>query len=223
MNDYQSAEAELEIALDKDPEYSYAWSSLAALSYKQGDLNKAVLQTIKAIETDSGNSQAAYNLAFALEDKKDYLQAIHWYRQAIRIDSICKRDSVYIPACSALGRLYNSLNQPIDAILILQRAHKSYPESQYNYLIYKNLGNGFLLQEQTDSALKYLLLSREIKPQEPETNLFLARAYEEAGIMSKSIDALQTYIELETDTGKIKSARDHLKEITIKHLQDLIK
>jgi tetratricopeptide (TPR) repeat protein len=221
--DYTAAGTELELALSADPGYSYAWSSMAALSYKQGDLKKALMQTIKAMEYDPNNSQAAYNMAYGLDDKKDYLQAIHWYREAIKIDSICKRDSVYTPACSALGRLYNSINQPIEAILILQRACRSYPDSRFNYLIYKNLGNAYFLLERTDSALKYLVLSKGIKPLEPETNLFLARAYETAGMMDRSIDAWQEYIELEKDTIKSNEAKRHLKEITIKHLQEIIR
>jgi Tfp pilus assembly protein PilF len=221
--DFSAASSELDLAISIDPSYSYAWSSLAALNYKQGDLKKAVMQTIKALEFDPENSQAAYNMAYALDDRKDYPQAIHWYHEAIRIDSITGRDSVYVPACSALGRLYNSINQPIDAILILERARRNYPESKYNYLVFKNLGNAYLIQEQIDSALKYLVLSKAINPQEPETNLYLARAYEAAGMMSKSIDTWQDYIEVEKDTTKANDAKKHLKDITLKHLQSVIR
>jgi len=51
-NEFEPAKAELDLAFSSDPKYSYAWSSLAALSYKQGDLKNAVMQTIKAIEYD---------------------------------------------------------------------------------------------------------------------------------------------------------------------------
>jgi tetratricopeptide (TPR) repeat protein len=221
--EYQEAKTELDLAFSNDPKYSYAWSSLAALSYKQGDYNKAVMQTIKAIEYDPGNSEAAYNMAFALDDKKDYKQAIHWYNESIKIDSAFHRDTVFVPACSALGRLYNSINQPIDAIIVLNKAREQYPESKYIYLVYKNLGNAYLLQEQPDTAIKYLELSREIKPQEPETNLYLAKAFEAAGKINKSIEAWQNYIDSETDTTRIREAKKHLKEITIKRLKEIIK
>ena len=221
--DYESAKAEVELALASDPKYSYAWSSLAAVSVKQGDLNKAVMETIQAVKFDSTNSQAAYNMAFALDDKKDYQQAVKWYKTAIAIDARYKKDSTLIPAYSALGRLYNALNQPIDAILILSEAKEKYPESTYIYLVYKNLGNAFLLQEQSDSALKYLELSREMKQDETETNLFLARACEAAGKWTKSIEIWQNYIELETDTAKINEAKKHQKEIAIRQLQEIIK
>jgi len=221
--DYEAAKGELENALKYDPKYSYAWSSLAAISVKQGDLNNAINQTIEAVKSDPANSQAAYNMAIALDDRNDFTQAIYWYKEAIRIDSTLKKDSTFIPATSALGRLYNKMNQPINAILLLSRAKDQYPESKYIYLVYKNLGNAYLLQEQIDTALKYLELSNALKPAERETNLFLAQACEASGNVTRSIEYWQAYIELETDTIKKKEATDHLKEITVKHLREIIK
>jgi tetratricopeptide (TPR) repeat protein len=221
--EFEAAKAELDLAFSSDPKYSYAWSSLAVLSYKQGDLNQALMQTIKAIGYDPKNSGAAYNMAFALHDKKDYKQAIHWYKEAIKIDSTFHTDTVYVRSCSALGNLYNSMDQPIEAILILNKAREQYPGSKYIYLVYRNLGNAYLMQEQPDSALKYLELSNKIKPEEPETNLYLAKAYEAAGKITRSIDLWQNYIDLETDSVKINEAKRHLKEVTIKHLQEIMK
>lgn len=217
------AMTELEKAFQSDPDYSYAWSSLAAINVKQGDLDKAVMNTIKALECDPENSQAAYNMAIALDDKKDYNQAEHWYKEAIKIDSAFKKESVYIPASSALGRLYNNAGLPTMAIIVLNRARKQYPDSKYIYLLNKNLGNAYLLQGQADSAVKYLELSYSVAPAEPETSLFLARAYESAGMLTRSIGQWQRYIELETDTAKISVAKKHLKEIAVRQLQEIIK
>lgn len=214
---YEAARVELELALEDDPKYSVAWSSMAAVSVKEGNLNKAILETTEAIKLDPGNGQAAYNLAFGLEEKQDYGQALEWYGKAIAIDST----QVY--AYSALGRLYNKMNRSVDALLVLSQAKNKFPESDYIYLIYKNLGNAYLLESMIDSALKYLELSRVINPAEPETNLFLARAYESSGKTVRSIELWQAYIELETDTVKINDARKHLKEITVNHLREIIK
>jgi tetratricopeptide (TPR) repeat protein len=221
--DLEAARREVELALENDLEYSYAWSNLAVITYKGGDLDKAVNQTIKAIGLDPKNSRAPYNLAFALDDKKDFKQAVRWYKEAIRIDSTYKADTVYTAASSALGRMYNSLDQPIDAIIILNRAKGMYPDSKYIFLVYKNLGNAYLLQQQTDSALKYLELSNSLQPSVPETNLFLARAYEVSGQLTKSIEHLQKYIALETDTAKISEATKHRKELAIKQLREILK
>lgn len=221
--DLEAAKSEVNLALDSDPEYSYAWSNLAVITYREGDLEKAINQTVKAISLDPKNSRAPYNLAIALDDKKDYKQAVRWYKEAIRIDSLYKADTVYTAASSALGRLYNSLDQPIDAIIVLNRAKGNYPDSKYIFLVYKNLGNAFLLQQQTDSALKYLELSNGLQPSVPETNLFLARAYEAAGDLNRSIAQWQNYIDLETDTAKINAAIRHRKELAVRQLQEIIK
>jgi tetratricopeptide (TPR) repeat protein len=214
---YAPAKSELELALKIDPKYSTAWSTLAAVSVRLGNLDEAVMQTIEAIKFDPKNDTAAYNLAYALDDKKDYHQAVIWYSRAIEIDS------TLVPAYSALGNLYNRLKQPVDAVLILSLAKDKYPESEYMYLIYRNLGNSHFLMDQFDEAIKWLEQSIKIKPSEAETNQYLAKAYEAAGKMNRSIDAWQNYIDLETDTARANSAKKHLKEITIKHLQEISK
>ena len=94
---------------------------------------------------------------------------------------------------------------------------------EYMYLIYKNLGNSNLLMNQIDEAVRNLEHSREINPSEPETNFFLAKAYESAGQINKSIDQWQNYIDLETDTAKINDAVRHRKELAVRQLQEIIK
>jgi len=219
--DYQGARREVELALESDPDYSYAWSNMAVINYREGNLNEAINQTIKAVELDPANCTAPYNLAYALDDSGDSKQAIYWYIEALRIASEAKVDSVFTAASSALGRLYNLTGLPSKAIVVLSRAKDLYPRSKYNYLIFKNLGNAFLLQHQVDSALKYLELSVEINPDERETNLFLARAYEDDEQLDKSIEQWQNYINLELDTSKTSTAKKHLKELAIRRLQEI--
>jgi tetratricopeptide (TPR) repeat protein len=219
LNDsfYIPAKTELDQALAFDPGYSTAWSTLAAVNVRLGNLNDAILQTIKAIELDKTNDTAAYNLAFALDENKDFHQAVIWYSRAIELDS------AIVPAYSALGNLYNRLNQPVDAILILRLAKDKFPQSERMYLIYKNLGNSHLLMKQFNEAIKWLELSLQIQPSEPETCLYLAKALEGEGKIDRSIDLWQKYIDLERDSAKAFEAKKHLKEITIRHLQEIMK
>jgi len=221
--DLESARREVELALESDPEYSNAWSNLGVITYREGDLDMAINQTIKAVTLDPKNSRAPYNLAFALDDNKDYNQAVRWYRKAISIDSAYNADTVFTAASSALGRLYNSFGQQVEATVILIRAMKMFPGSKYIPYIYKNLGNSYLLLHQTDSALKYLELSDRLLPSQPETNLFLAKAYEASGQFSKCLDKWQDYIDLETDTAKISEAKLHMKELFVRQYQELMK
>jgi len=221
--DLESARREVDLALESDPEYSYAWSNLAVITYREGDRDMAINQTIKAVTLDPRNSRAPYNLAIALDDNKDYNQAIRWYRKAISIDSAYNADTVFTAASSALGRLYNSFGQPVEATVLLTRAMNMFPGSKYIPYVYKNLGNSYFLRQQTDSALKYLELSDRLLTSQPETSLFLAKAYEASGQLSKSLDFWQRYIDLETDTSKINMAVKHRKELAIRQLQEIIK
>jgi tetratricopeptide (TPR) repeat protein len=207
LNDsfYIPAKAELDQALAYDPGYSTAWSTLAAVNVRLGNLNDAILQTIKAIELDKTNDTAAYNLAFALDENKDYHQAVIWYSRAIELDS------AIVPAYSALGNLYNRINQPVDAILILSLAKDKFPNSKLMYLIYKNLGNSYLLMKQFNEAIKWLELSLQIQPSEAETSFCLAKALEGAGKIDRSIDLWQKYIELESIRSKKTFEGDHDK------------
>jgi tetratricopeptide (TPR) repeat protein len=213
----EAARKEVALALKIDPKNSAAWTTLAAVSVREGDLNSAIKQTLEALSADPGNQRAAYNLAYAFDDKHDYHQAVEWYSKAIKIDS------TFVEAYSALGHLYNIMNQPADAILILNMAKTKYPDSEYLYLINKNLGIAYFLEAIYDDAINYLELSVKSNPDQPEAYLFLARAYEANGNMNNSINTWQNYINIEPDSVKRKEAEVHLKDITVKHLQEILK
>jgi tetratricopeptide (TPR) repeat protein len=216
-NQLEAAKREVALALGIEPKNSAALTTLAAISIREGDINTAIKQTLEALSADPSNRAAAYNLAFAFDDKQDYPQAIEWYSKAIKIDS------TFVQAYSALGHLYITIDQPADAVLILKLAMNKYPDSEFLYLIQKNLGIAYFLEDIYDDAIKYLELSMGTNPDLPETNLYLARAYEAAGMMTKSIDTWQKYIDVETDTSKAGEAQRHLKEITVNYLEKLRK
>ncbi|TFH38689.1 MAG: tetratricopeptide repeat protein, partial [Bacteroidia bacterium] len=150
LKDYNAAKAEFESAAEIDPGYSVAWSNLAAVCINQDNLGEAIMHTIKAIELDENNIKAAYNLAYALDDRNDYLQASEWYSRAIEMDS------TFLPAYSALGRVYNLSGKPVDAILILNRALKRFPESDSLYLVNRNIGYSYFLIDQFNESIKHL-------------------------------------------------------------------
>ena len=215
LGNWQNAKAEFEIAVKADPTYSVAWSNLAAACANLGAINEAVMHTIKAVELDDSNIEAAYNLAYALDEKEDYEQAIEWYSKAVEMDSS------FLPAYSALGRAYNLSGQPVKAILVLRNALNKFPESDSIYLVHKNIGYSYLLMDQLSESKYNLDLAMEANPYEPETVLFSARCYEAALETAKAIELWENYISLETDSAKIIQALDHLKAITTGYLESL--
>lgn len=203
------AARELELAVENDPTYSMAWSSLAAVSIQDHNLDEAISQSRKAIELDGNNTNAFYNLAYALEEKEEYTEAIEPYSRAIDIDS------TFTQAYSALGNLYLRLNSVQDAIDILDRAVRITPNSDYIFLVYKNLGRAYLAVQQYDRAIGNLKKSLELQPVViPETVHYLAQAYEAAGQTGASVREWQAYIDIETDSLKQKEAMNHLRELT---------
>jgi len=202
-----SAKIELEWALEYDSTYAMAWSSLAAVSRILDDLNLAIFQTIKAIEYDPKNFRAAYNLAFALEDKNRLEESLEWYEKAVQINP------TFTPGYSALGNINIKLNKPAKAIVVLNKAIKKAPDPNFTYLIYKNLGKAYKILGNYNEAIKNLDKSRKLEQNQIETILCLAEVYETVGRIKESITCWQLYINQETDSLKVKEARAHLQKL----------
>jgi tetratricopeptide (TPR) repeat protein len=146
-------------------------------------------------------------MAFQSEDRGFPDQAIEWYKKAISMDSS------FTDAYSALGALYNKVDRPIDAILILQKSLRISPQSYQNYRLYKNLAESHFYLQEYEKAFNYLEKSKSLKPDFPETEKCFARLYEATGNIDQSIQHWQNFIELETDTAEIKAAQNHLLTI----------
>ncbi len=215
LANYEEAKAEFEVAAKADPSYSVAWSDLAAACVKLDRINDAIMHTIKAVELDNKNVAAAYNLAFALDEKEDYEQSIDWYSKALEMDS------TFLPAYSALGRAYNMSGKPVKAILILRRALNKFTGSDSLYLVQKNIGYSYLLMDQLEESKKFLDPAIKANSGDPETVLYSAQCYEASSEIAKAIELWEKYIQIETDSAKILNARNHLKEITSDYLESL--
>lgn len=215
LGNYDAAKEYFEYAIEADPGYSVAWSNLAVVCVKQDNISDAIMHTIKAVELDKNNKKAAYSLAYELDIKGDFIQAEEWYSRAIEIDS------TFLPAYSALGRVYNSSGRPVKAILLLKQALNRFPESDSLYLIQRNLGYAYFLMEQIDESLRYLNMAYESQPSDCEIILYLAKSHEAGNEISRSIEFWEKYIELETDSLKVEDGRQNLMRITREYLDEL--
>ncbi|MCK4990647.1 MAG: hypothetical protein KAS29_09180, partial [Bacteroidales bacterium] len=201
------AKQKLYLALDSDPAFSMAFTNLAAIAFWEDSVELALSYTIKAVECDPSNNLAACNMAVQSEKRGFHAQALEWYQKAISMDSS------FTDAYSALGALYNDLNRPIDAILVLQKSLRISPLSEQNYRIYKNLGESHFLLKEYDKALAYLDQSKTENPDYPETEKCFARLYEARGEADQSIQHWKNYLELETDSTSLREARSHLDSL----------
>ena len=207
-NEFGLAHLEIEIAVKTDPTYSAAWSSLAAVSVRLEDFDSAIIQSKKAIELDRNNSNAHYNLAFALEENKQYFDAIKSYENAINVDS------TFTQAISALGNLYITLEKLPEALIVLNKALVASPDSPYNYLIYKNLGKAHYKLSNYEQAIQLLTRSQQEQPVEvPETIYFLALSYDADGRKKESIAMWQRYVEIASNSAKRAQAMNRLQSL----------
>jgi tetratricopeptide (TPR) repeat protein len=194
---YNRAITKLDQAVRVDPSNSLAWSTMAAVSIYRNDFKQAIEQSQKALTLDNNNSDAYYNLAYAQEETGDKEKALDNYAAAIKIDSLFTR------AYSALGNLLIELDRAEEAIKILRISEQKTPQSDYMFLISKNLGKAHYYLHQYDSAISYFNLSLKTQTVEmPETWYYLGLCYQETGDSDKRDEALSYYLTIEPDAQK---------------------
>jgi len=193
--------------IESDPGYSKAWGFLATYAFWQDSFELAMGYSIQAIETDPGNTSAAYNMAIQSEDRGLNSQAVEWYRKVLVMDS------TLTPGYSALGSLYNKMNRPTEAILILRKSLRISPASMDNFRVYKNLAEAHFLLKEYDKALNFLEQSKVLDPNFAETEKCFARYYEATGETESAVLHWRKYLALETDFMARLSAEHHLDSL----------
>jgi class 3 adenylate cyclase/Tfp pilus assembly protein PilF len=201
------AKQDLHKILESHPGYSKAWDLLAIFAFRQDSFEKAMSYSILAMEANPGNYFAAYNLAIQSEDRGLFDQAVAYFVKATQMDS------TFTPAFSALGALYNRLNRPTDAVLALRKSLRISPASMYNFLVYKNLAEAYLILEEYNQVLDYLEQSKTLNPDYPGTEKCYARYYQATGDTESSILHWRRYLALETDTLELRHAQQQLDSL----------
>jgi len=190
-----------------DPGYSKAWGFLASYAFWQDSFELAMGYSIQAIETDPGNTSAAYNMAIQSEYLGLNSQAVEWYRKVLVMDSTLTL------GYSALGSLYNKMNRPTEAILILRKSLRISPSSMDNYRVYNHLAEAYFLLKEYDRALNYLEQSKVLDPNFAETEKCFARYYEATGETESAVLHWRKYLGLETDSMEVVNAQHHMDSL----------
>ena len=124
-------------------------------------------------------------------------------------------DSTLTPGYSALGALYNKMNRPTEAILILRKSLRISPASMDNFRVYKNLAEAHFLLKEYEKALVYLEQSKSLNPDFSETEKCFARYYEAIGEVESSVLHWIKYMALETDSMEVVNAQHHMDSLRI--------
>ena len=210
-NDLSSAKRSLLAALDADPQFVTAWSTLSAVEMKLGRVEQAVKDARRAVDLDSNSTAALYNLAYGLEEQGNYADALRYYGRAVLIDT------EFVEAQSALGSLYVKLGEPARAIEVLQNALTKNSESPHAYLLEKNLGKAYLRSGMVDQAIAAFERSIKLQPaQKGEPLHQLALAYEAKGMRREARASALKCLEADTDTLRQRQMRELLARISAK-------
>jgi len=86
MGDYDTAIKNLQIAIDVNPNYSYAYNMIGTAHRRKADYDSAIKYFQKAIDIDLNNACAYSNIGVVLYEKADYNLAIINFQKAIDIN-----------------------------------------------------------------------------------------------------------------------------------------
>jgi len=212
-SDTVNAKQKLHRTVALDPDFSHAWNTLAVIASWEDSLQLTTQYTIRAVETDPSNAFAAYSLASLSHDRGLFSEALTWYRKAIAMDS------TFVEAFSALGALYNEMSRPYDAIIELNRSLRISPESDKNYVVFKNLAEAHFYLHEFSKAFEYLEQSKKLNPDFAETEKCFARYYETTGDTLQSVQHWRRYLVLEIDSTAQAMAQWHLDSLRVQYSQ----
>ena len=201
------AKQKLQRIVESDAKFSQAWALLANFAFWEDSMELALHYTTRAVETDPGNSLAAYAMALQCEDRGLYQEAEVWYLRALEMDS------TFASAYSALGAFYNKRARPVDAGIILRKSLSISPASPDNYRVYKNLAESHFLLQQYVQAFEYLDKSKALNPDYPDTERCYALYYEARGYLQESVLHWRKYLALEEDSTEMHKAQKHLDSL----------
>lgn len=235
--------AELDLALEADPDYAQALYFYALVHIMEGDTVLSKQKLHEAVESDPGHAHA-WNLLAIFAFKQDSFDlAMRYgfnaldadpsstfaaYTMAVQCEDreldrqaeelylkAIDMDSCFAEGYNALGALYNKMDRPVDAIITLSESLRNSPAHQDNFRIYKNLAEAHFLLEEYDQARACLLESKTLNPDFAETEMCFARYYEATGDPESSILHWRRYLVLETDSLEIEKAELHLDSIRL--------
>jgi len=239
--------AELNLALEADPEYGPALHTYAMVHLVEGDSALAKQKLHQIVELEPGYSMAWNTLASLAFWQDSVDLALHYstkaletgpansqaaynlaiqsedrglYRQAETwYNKAIDIDSTFTSAYSALGALYNKLGRPTEAGMILRKTLRISPASAHNYRVYKNLAESHFILQEYVNAFEYLEKSKALDPNYADTERCFALYYEARGFLQESILHWRMYLALETDSLELLKAQDHLDSLRVLNLE----
>ena len=181
--DNEEARSYFRKALELDPKFARAYSSLAmtyAMEYRlrpSGTSSPALVRAFELAETarliDPDIPEIHWALGFVHLQSRRAEKAIESLQKALELDQS------YADAYALLGGIYTYTGQPAKAIPLLRTAMRLNPDG--GYLYFQILGRAYLFGNDIEQALLNLREASARNPVDLETRVFLAAAMMAAG------------------------------------------
>ncbi len=159
-------------ALQLDPDYVSAHSSLGNTYLAQGEPQKAIRHFERAIKLDPSYAEAQYNLGITYSWRGDLEKSVKHYNLALKIDP----NNANIHA--NLGTTYLMIKQDSEALVHLQKAIEIDPDLVEAHFA---LGNVLSSLKKNSDAIKHFEIVLKTRPNANEVHRELARLYTEEG------------------------------------------
>ena len=122
-------------------------------------------------------------------------------------------DSSFTAAYCALANLHVKSKRPNEALSLLVRFERLYPQAPDRWLLYRSYGKANLALRNYNRAKEVLEESNQLHPADPEVLFLLATTYEALKMNEESSVRWQQYAEAEKDSVKRAEALQHVKLI----------
>ena len=170
---YAEAIIEFDQAIRLAPKFAEAYLERAIAHGQIGEPELAGKDALEAIKLNPKMPRAYNVLGKALEEKKDYKQAIAIYGKAIELD----KD--YIAAYNNRGFVYAAMNMFAEAIADFTEIIRLDPQNAYAY--FENRGIVYGLKKDYAQSVEDFSQTLQLKPKRVKTYRLRASAYRKLG------------------------------------------
>lgn len=182
------------LALDKKASSAISHYIMGVISEDTGDIDTAIQEYKKALNSDEDTSVIHLNLASSFIKKDDTPKAVE------ELKSVIKLDPEAVEPHAILALLYTSQNKHEMAAVEYETALKNAAKQQpKNIEIYKSLGAIYLQQKKYKEAQDTYLLIIQLAPEDAQAHFYLGSIYNELKKNNLSEKELKEAIRLKPD------------------------
>ena len=233
---YGEAEAAFRRAIAADPGFAPAWTDLANLQAKLGQLAGAEVGYMKAIAADSAYVRAYHNLSVVYADQFRFREAIELLQAARRrrpdyapvletmglfygrlgandkaetaLESALVADSSRVKARRRLGRLYTERRRYVEAEQLLVATTRLAPDQSASWLV---LGQLYLDWNRPQEAIAALEEAVRIDSSQVEAHYSLARGLLSTGRRQEGQKVMVRFTRLSEHATQVEQLRSRLE------------